>query len=421
MATGSGKTFTAVNVAYRLLKFGGAKRILFLVDRGNLGKQAEDEFANFEPPDDPRKFTQLYTVQRLKTNSINPAAKVVITTIQRLYSMLKGEPEFDAGNEEGSSFDTAKPWLGEPPDVVYNDAIPPEFFDFIVVDECHRSIYELWSQVLLYFDSFLIGLTATPSGKTIGFFNQNLVMQYGHAEAVTDGVNVDFDVYRIRTRITDQGETIEAGDTGVYVDKRHKLTRAERLELLNQDLTYTANRLTAMLSPRARFAPSSSSSTTRYFPKPFPNALKLPKTLIFAKDDSHADDIVRIAREVFAEGNDFCQKITYRTGFTKVTKTVQNEDGTESEVTEWVKTSSLTPDEILGNFRNSFYPRIAVTVDMISTGTDVKPIECVFFMRNVKSAGFFEQMKGTRRPRDLSRQAQNRYAKRPQQRSFHHR
>src|ERR1019366_8710513 len=240
MATGSGKTFTAVNVAYRLLKFGNAMRILFLVDRGNLGKQTEDEFANFEPSDDPRKFPQLYTVQRLKTNSINPAANVVITTIQRLYSMLKGEEEFDAGNEEGSGFDTAKPWEGKPPDVVYNSGIPPEFFDFVIVDECHRSIYELWSQVLLYFDSFLVGLTATPSGKTIGFFNQNLIMQYGHAEAVSDGVNVDFDVYRIRTRITEQGATIAAGDTGVYVDKRHKLTRAERLELLNQDLNYGA-------------------------------------------------------------------------------------------------------------------------------------------------------------------------------------
>src|SRR5262249_21270798 len=116
-------------------------------------------------------------------------------------------------------------------------------FDFIVVDECHRSIYELWSQVLLYFDAFLIGLTATPSGRTIGFFKQNLVMQYGHDEAVTDGVNVDFDVYRIRTRITEQGATIEAGPTGVYVDMRHRLTRAERLQLLNQDLTYTANEL----------------------------------------------------------------------------------------------------------------------------------------------------------------------------------
>jgi type I restriction enzyme R subunit len=394
MATGSGKTFTAVNVAYRLLKFGGAKRILFLVDRGNLGKQTEDEFANFEPPDDPRKFPQLYTVQRLKANSINPAANVVITTIQRLYSMLKGEAEFDAGNEEGSGFDTAKPWEGEPPGVAYNADIPPEFFDFIIVDECHRSIYELWRQVLLYFDSFLVGLTATPSGKTIGFFKQNLVMQYGHAEAVTDGVNVDFDVYRIRTRITEQGDTIEAGDTGVYVDKRHKLTRAERLELLNQDLTYTANSLDRDVVSESQIRTVLQQFKDKVLPEAFPGRNEVPKTLIFAKDDSHADDIVRIAREVFTEGNEFCQKITYRTGFTKITRTVQNDDGTEFEVAEWVRTSTLTPDEILTNFRNSFYPRIAVTVDMISTGTDVKPIECVVFMRNVKSAGFFEQMKG---------------------------
>jgi type I restriction enzyme, R subunit len=129
-------------------------------------------------------------------------------------------------------------------------------------------------------------------------------------------------------------------------------------------------------------------------PDAFPGRTEVPKTLIFAKDDSHADDLVRLVREVFAEGNDFCQKITYRTGFTKRTRKATNDDGTESEMTEWVRTATLTPDEILANFRNSFYPRIAVTVDMISTGTDVKPIECVFFLRNVKSAGFFEQMKG---------------------------
>jgi type I restriction enzyme R subunit len=394
MATGSGKTYTAVNVCYRLLKFAQAKRILFLVDRGNLGKQAEDEFAMFEPSDDARNFPTLYTVQRLKTNSINPAAKVVITTIQRLYSMLKGEAEFDAANEEGSSFDSNKPWQGETPPVIYNAGIPPEFFDFIIVDECHRSIYELWSQVLLYFDSFLIGLTATPAGKTIGFFNQNLVMRYGHDEAVTDGVNVDFDVYRIRTRVTERGATIVAGDTGVYVDKRHKLTRAERLELLNQDLTYTANQLDRDVVSESQIRTVLQQFRDKVLPDAFRGRAEVPKTLIFAKDDSHADDIVRLVREVFHEGNDFCQKITYRTGFTKMTNKVKNEDGTESEITEWVKTSSLTPDEILANFRNSFYPRIAVTVDMISTGTDVKPIECVFFLRNVKSAGFFEQMKG---------------------------
>ncbi len=394
MATGSGKTFTAVNEIYRLLKFGGAKRVLFLVDRGNLGKQTEDEFANFTPPDDTRKFPTLYTVQRLTTNSINPAAKVVITTIQRLYSMLKGDDEFDAANEEGSAFDTAKPWKGAPPDVVYNAGVPPEFFDFVIVDECHRSIYELWAQVLLYFDAFLIGLTATPAGKTIGFFNKNLVMQYGHDEAVTDGVNVDFDVYRIRTRVTEGGATVVAEPTGVYVDKRHKLTRAERIELLTQDLTYSADVLDRDVVAEDQIRTVIREFRDKVLPDAFPGRGEVPKTLIFAKDDSHADDIVRMVREEFAEQNEFCEKITYRTGFTRVTKTVTDPDGTQSQVTEWVKTSSLSPDEILSNFRNSYFPRIAVTVDMISTGTDVKAIECVFFMRNVKSAGFFEQMKG---------------------------
>ncbi len=409
MATGSGKTFTAVNIAYRLLKFGGAKRILFLVDRGNLGKQTEDEFANFTPPDDPRKFPTLYTVQRLKTNSINPAAKVVITTIQRLFSMLKGDAEFDAANEEGSAFDSAKPWTAPPPEVVYNSAIPPEFFDFVIVDECHRSIYELWAQVLLYFDCFLVGLTATPAGKTIGFFNQNLVMQYGHAEAVADGVNVNFDVYRIRTRITEGGGTIVVpGETGIYVDKRHKLTRAERIQQLLQDLTYTANQLDRDIVSESQLRTVVRQFRDGTLPACFPDRIKpdgtreVPKTLIFAKDDSHADDIVRMVREEFAEENAFCEKITYRTGFTRVEKPALHADGTpllKSDGTpemklEWVKTSSLTPDEILTNFRNSYHPRIAVTVDMIATGTDVKAIECVFFMRNVKSAGFFEQMKG---------------------------
>jgi type I restriction enzyme R subunit len=249
------------------------------------------------------------------------------------------------------------------------------------VDECHRSIYELWSQVLLYFDAFIIGLTATPAGKTVGFFNQNLVMQYGHDEAVTDGVNVDFDVYRIRTRVTEGGATIAMGETGVYVDMRHKLTRAERLELLNQDLTYTAGQLDRDVVSESQIRTVLQQFRDKVLPDAFPGRHEVPKTLIFAKDDSHADDIVRLAREVFAEGNEFCQKITYRTGFTRITRNVTNEDGTQSEVTEWVRTTNLTPDEILSNFRNSYYPRIAVTVDMISTGTDVKPIECVFFLR----------------------------------------
>ncbi|HJX28134.1 MAG TPA: DEAD/DEAH box helicase family protein, partial [Thermoanaerobaculia bacterium] len=395
MATGSGKTFTAVNACYRLLRHAKARRILFLVDRSNLGIQTEGEFRDFTAPDDGRKFPDLYPIQRLQGNQINSATKVVITTIQRLYSILKGDPEFDPENEVGSGFDTARPWNGPPPQVEYNPGLPPEFFDFIVVDECHRSIYDLWSQVLLYFDAFLVGLTATPSKRTLAFFQQNMVQDYGHEEAVVDGVNVDYDVYRIRTRVTEQGATIEMPDDELlYVEKRHKLTRAERLEQLDQDFTYTANQLDRDVVAESQIRTVLQAFRQRVLPHAFRERGEVPKTLIFAKDDSHADDIVRIAREVFDEGNDFCQKITYRTGFTRRTQRVVHEDGTESEITDWVRTSSLSAEEILNNFRTSFFPRIAVTVDMIATGTDVKPIEVVFFLRNVKSTGLFEQMKG---------------------------
>jgi type I restriction enzyme R subunit len=216
MATGSGKTYTAITSVYRLIKFADARRVLFLVDRANLGRQALKEFQSYVTPDDGRKFTELYNVQLLTSNKLDPVARVVITTIQRLYSMLQGK-ELDSEWEEGSQFDSGAGLIREPVPVTYNPAIPIETFDVVFTDECHRSIYNLWRQVLEYFDAYLIGLTATPSKQTFGFFNQNLVMEYNHEQAVADGVNVDFDVYRIRTRITEQGSRVEAG---LFVDKR---------------------------------------------------------------------------------------------------------------------------------------------------------------------------------------------------------
>ncbi len=181
---------------YRLVKFADARRILFLVDRANLGRQTLKEFQSFTTPDDGRKFTELYNVQHLASNTIDPVARVTISTIQRLYSILRGEADLDPRSLM-STPPTSLP--SEPLPVEYNPAVPPETFDVVIVDECHRSIYGLWRQVLDYFDAFTIGLTATPSKQTFGFFNQNLVMEYGHEQAVADGVNVDFDVYRIRT------------------------------------------------------------------------------------------------------------------------------------------------------------------------------------------------------------------------------
>jgi type I restriction enzyme R subunit len=393
MATGSGKTFTAVNACYRLIKFGGANRILFLVDRKNLGRQTLREFQQFVSPYNPHKFTDEYHVQLLSANSIARTSKVVITTIQRLYSALQGQDQFEEDREEQSQFELDTGLIKEALPVVYNERIPIETFDFIIVDECHRSIYNLWRQVLEYFDAFLIGLTATPTNQTIGFFGRNLVMEYGHEQALADGVNVGFDVYRIRTRITEGGATLESAP-GRFVPRRDRRTRAKRYAELDNDLTYTANQLDRDVVAESQIRLVIQTFHDRLFTEIFPGRTEVPKTLVFAKDDSHAEDITRIIREVFGRGNDFCQKITYRTGFILVTKEVVQQDGSVKQVTEWKKVADLKPEEVLAAFRNSFYPRIAVTVDMISTGTDVKPLECLLFLRNVKSAGYFEQMKG---------------------------
>jgi type I restriction enzyme R subunit len=365
MASGGGKTFTAVTFSYRLIKHAGARRILFLVDRNNLGRQTRREFQQYVTPDDGRKFTELYNVQHLVSNTLDPVSRVCITTIQRLYSMLRGEPDLDPELEEKSMFDTAA-FDERPKDVAYNPNLPIETFDFVITDECHRSIYHLWRQVLEYFDAFVIGLTATPSKQTFGFFNQNLVMEYNHERAVADGVNVGYDVYRIKTEITDKGGKVDAG---YYVDRRDKLTRKTRWEQLDDDFVYDGREL-----DRSVVAPDQIRTIIRTFKAKlptdlFPGRTEVPKTLIFAKDDSHAEDIVGIVREEFGQGNDFCKKITYRTTGEK-------------------------PEDLIASFRNSFNPRIAVTVDMISTGTDIRPLECLIFMRDTKSSLYFDQMKG---------------------------
>ncbi|MGH7872393.1 MAG: DEAD/DEAH box helicase family protein, partial [Candidatus Binatia bacterium] len=389
MATGSGKTLLAIVSSYRLIKFAGAKRVLFLVDRGNLGKQTLKEFQQYVSPYNNYKFHEEYIIQRLTSNTLDTTAKVCIGTIQRLYSMLKGQ-ELDEEADE-RSVQGLESLFKEAPPIEYNPAFPIDTFDIIITDECHRSIYHLWRQVLEYFDAHLIGLTATPSKQTFGFFNQNLVMEYNHERAVADGVNVNYDVYRIQTEITAQGAKIDAG---FYVDKRDRQTRKKRWEQLDEDFQYDAGQLDRAVVAEDQIRTVMQTFRDKLFTEIFPGRDQVPKTLIFAKDDSHADDIVRICREVFDKGNDFCQKITYRTGFMRDVEKKIGPDGKEIEEVVWKKVSNLSPDQILQAFRNSYNPRIAVTVDMIATGTDVKPLEIVFFMRSVRSRGYFEQMKG---------------------------
>ena len=361
MATGAGKTYTAITAIYRLLKHAHAKRVLFLVDTKNLGEQAEQEMMSYVPLDDNRKFTELYNVQRLKSSYIAKDSQVCISTIQRLYSILKGA-ELDETAEEVNPAELAQPKAPLP--VVYTEKVPPEFFDFIFIDECHRSIYNLWQQVLDYFDASLIGLTATPDNRTYGFFRKNVVSDYSHEKAVADGVNVGNEVYIIETQVTKTGGEIKATQ---QVERREKLTRKKRWEQQDEDEAYNATQL-----DRAIVNPDQIRTVIRTFrdklPDIFPGRKEVPKTLIFAKTDSHADDIIQTVREEFGEGNAFCKKLTYKI----------DED----------------PKSVLAQFRNDYHPRIAVTVDMIATGTDVKPLECLLFMRDVKSRNYFEQMKG---------------------------
>lgn len=361
MATGSGKTFTAITQIYRLLKHAGARRILFLVDTKNLGEQAEGEFMAYLPNDDNRKFTELYNVQRLTSPSMAGDTQVVISTIQRMYATLKGEPLDDAAEDQHPE---DQQWRRrEPLPVVYSPKLPPETFDVVVIDECHRSIYNLWRQVIEYFDAFLIGLTATPDARTYGFFQQNVVSEYTHENAIADKVNVGNEVFLIETEISQAGGKLQAQQ---LIEKRERQTRARRWETQEDEAAYAATQL-----DRSVVSPDQIRTVIQTFrdqwPTIFPGRRELPKTLIFAKTDSHADDIIQMVRTEFGERNDFCRKIT---------------------------NGAKNPKSTLSAFRNEYYPRIAVTVDMIATGTDVKPLECLIFMRDVKSRNYFEQMKG---------------------------
>ena len=368
LATGAGKTFTACSFSYRLIREAGAKRILFLVDRNNLGDQTLKEFQTFHPTGAANRFTDTYIVQHLNAHRIDPDAKVVITTIQRLYSILRGQ-DLPEDADEASGFEkNGQGGDGEPLPLSYNPDIPIEAFDFIVTDECHRSIYGLWRQVLEYFDASIIGLTATPSRHTLGFFNQNLVAEYPYERSVADGVNVGYEIYRIRTRVTEEGGTLE---TGFQVPRRDTRTRKLRYEQLDADLEYTGQDLDRSVVNPNQIRTVLQTYKDRVFAELFPDRTGdwLPKTLIFAKDDNHAEEIVHAVREVFGKGNDFAKKITYRN---------TGED----------------PKAMIKAFRIDPFPRVAVTVDMVATGTDIKPVEVLIFMRDVKSEGYYEQMKG---------------------------
>ena len=367
LATGAGKTYTACTAAYRFLSYTPMKRVLFLVDRNNLGKQAEGEFGMYRLTETGDPFNTIFTVNRLKSSKIPKDTSVMISTIQRLFSLLKGEEVADLDDDD--EFEPSSPIeLGS------NLALPHDYFDLIIIDECHRSIYGNWRAVLDYFDTArLIGLTATPVPETIAFFNKNVVINYTLEKSIIDGVNVDFRIYRIKTRETEDGGAIREGQsvkqitryTGKVEQISNREARNYTREELNRSIVNPAQIKLILETYR-------DAVYTEMFndPQREPIMDYLPKTLIFALNDAHASNIVKIAKEVFGreEGdNTFVQKITYSAG---------------------------DSNQLIREFRNDKNFRIAVTVTLVATGTDIKPLEVVMFMRDVRSEQLYIQMKG---------------------------
>ena len=365
MATGTGKTYTACLAAYRMLSYTPMRRVLFLVDRNNLGKQVEGEFGTFRLTENGDAFNTIFTVNRLRSSSIPSDSNVVISTIQRLFSFLKGETIEDNDNDDEN----------EPAEEVTlppNPNLPHDYFDMIIIDECHRSIYGNWRKVLEYFDTArLVGLTATPIEETKKFFNYNIIVNYTLEKSIVDGVNVDCRVYRIKTQVTETGGAILEGErvkeetryTGEVKTVRNKETKTYTNKELNRSVINPAQ-IKLILSTYWDVV------YTELFndPQREPNMDYLPKTLIFALNEAHATNIVQIAKEVFGRTDDrFVQKITYSAG---------------------------DSNELIRQFRNDKDFRIAVTCTLVATGTDVKPLEVVMFMRDVESLPLYIQMKG---------------------------
>ena len=375
LATGAGKTYAACTLCHRLLRLARARRILFLVDRTNLGDGALSEFSRWTSPESGHKFIEEYVVQLLQCSSPPRGAKVVISTIQRVYSMLSGIPLAPEDEEESA-------WERERTDepekkVLYNSKIPPEFFDFIIVDECHRSIYNKWRGVLEYFDATLIGLTATPTPQVHAFFAGNRVARYTYAESVTHGVNVPYTIFRIKTRISEQGGVIRPDAEFGNYRKNQYTGQLEDIEL-DKEEEYQKQELNRRVeSPdqiRLILETYRDSIYTKLYPQRRSDNQEydinfIPKTLIFAQTDAHAEAICNIAKDVFGRGDEFCQKIT-------------------------CTVTGTTSQSLIREFRTDPAFRIAVTVDLVATGTDIRALEVLLFMRDVRSNIYYEQMVG---------------------------
>jgi type I restriction enzyme R subunit len=384
MATGTGKTFTLVNEAYRLMKSGVGKRILFLVDRRALAAQAVRTFASFAP--EPNlKFDKIYEVYSQKfqkgdfdedekfdpkvlpgpylTDPQPKHAFVYVCTIQRMAINLFGRGAVWGG--EGDEIDDDAEKLD----------IPIHAFDLVIADECHRGYTtaeeSLWRDTLSHFDAIKIGLTATPAAHTKAYFT-DVVYRYEYRRAVEEGYLVDYDAVGITSNVRMNGVFLKEGERVAVVDPD---TGLEKLDEIEDEREFASTEIEHTVT-----SPDSNrkilEEVRKYALEHEKKYGRLPKTLIFAANDlqhtSHADQLVELAVGTFGRGEEFVRKITGRVD---------------------------RPLQRIREFRNRPNPGIVVTVDLLSTGVDIPDLEYIVFLRPVKSRILFEQMlgRGTRR------------------------
>lgn len=378
LATGSGKTYLACLASYRLLNYTSTKRVLFLVDRNNLARQTETEFSLFDRTENQQPMSSLYQINRLK-NKDDIGGDIVISTIQKLFAVLTGQTitDDDEDKEDEKFFSFKDNDSNQTVVSLGNDLkLPPDYFQFIIIDECHRSIYGKWQSVLNYFKgATILGLTATPTPEAYAFFNDNIIEKYTYDDSVVDGVNVPARVYRIKSNITEHGGTINTDDEVVEITRSGKeidsYTATGRIDFAPTQLDRSVIVPDQM---RKVLTAYKDSIYTDLYPDRDEIWEYIPKTLIFAKDDNHATEIVNVVKEVFADKfkngvvlDKFVQKITYSAG---------------------------DSNALIRDLRTDKEFRIAVTVTLVATGTDVKPLEVVLFMNDVKSDVLYTQMKG---------------------------
>lgn len=379
LATGSGKTYLACLASYRLLNYApNIKRILFLVDRNNLAKQTKSEFSQFDRTENGKEMSSLYEISRLK-KADDISGDVVISTIQKLFAVLTGQTiadDEDEDKEDELNFNRDNDKNAPAVELGNDLKLPPDYFQFIIVDECHRSIYGKWKAVLEYFSGAkILGLTATPTPEAYAFFDNNIIEKYTYDDSVVDGVNVPSRIFKISTEISVHGGTIEEGSS---ITEKTRINNQSNVITTSERVDYTAKHLNRSIVNKNQIdtviAAYRDSIYSKLYPDREENWYSIPKTLIFAVDDKHATEIVESVKKVFAEkftNNEvperFVQKITYSAG---------------------------DSDALIRDFRVEKDFRIAVTVTLVATGTDVKPLEVVFFMSDVRSDVLYTQMKG---------------------------